>query len=300
MSKRGWLLFGALGIIWGTPYLFIRLAVEYLSPAVVVCGRMTLGALILLPFALKEDLPAIWRSHWKGILTFAVVEMVAPFGALAVAEKNISSSLAGLLIAAVPIGTGLLLRVTKHNDQWDSRRAIGYFVGLVGVAALVGLDVTADNWWSIAIVFIAVTGYSLGPIIISTMLHDVSDLGSIVLSQISAGLIYVPLLLWNIFNGSWKTQKGISEGVPISAWLAVAGLGILCTAIAFALLFQLIKEVGPSRTTVITYINPAVAILLGVAILDEPFTAGIAVGFPLVLIGSVLATRSSVAKISAN
>lgn len=300
MSKRGWILFGALGIIWGTPYMFIRIAVEYLSPAVVVCGRMTLGALLLLPFAIKEDLPAIWRSHKKGILLFAVVEMVLPFGALATAEKNISSSLAGLLIAAVPIVTGLLLRYTNHDDQWDKRRAVGYFIGLFGVAALVGLDITADNWWSIAITFIAVTGYALGPIVISTMLSDISDMGSITLAQVSAAAIYLPLLIWNIATGTWQTETAKSEGIPISAWLSVAALGILCTAIAFALLFQLIKEVGPSRTTVITYINPAVAILLGIALLGEPFTAGIAVGFPLVLLGSVLATRQSVSKTSAS
>lgn len=292
MSKRGWILFGALGIIWGTPYLFIRVAVEYLSPAVVVTGRMMLGVLLLLPLAIKEDLPKVWRTHKKGILTFAVVEMVAPFGALAVAEKNISSSLAGLLIAAVPITTGLLLRYTQHDDQWDKRRGVGYLIGLGGVAALVGLDISADNWWSIAITFIAVTGYALGPIVISTMLSDTSELGAIVLSMTATIVMYSPLLAWNIATGTWKTTEA-AAGIPMNAWLSVAGLGILCTGIAFALLFQLIKEVGPSRTTVITYINPAVAILLGITLLNEPFTAGIAIGFPLVLIGSVLATRKS-------
>lgn len=292
MSKRGWILFLTLGFVWGTPYLFIRVAVEYLSPAVVVTGRMALGVLLLLPLALKENLPAIWKSHKKGILLFALVEMVAPFGALATAEKNISSSLAGLLIAAVPIVTGLLLRFMKHDDQWDKRRAVGYVVGLGGVAALVGLDVTADNWWSIAITFIAVVGYALGPIVISTMFADISDLAAIVLAMISTFVIYSPVLLWQISNGTWKTAEA-ADGIPLSAWLSVAGLGVLCTAIAFMLLFQLIKEVGPSRTTVITYINPVVAIILGIVLLNEPLTTGLMVGFPLVLLGSVLATRKS-------
>ena len=292
MSKRGWILFGALGIIWGTPYLFIRVSVEYLSPAVVVSGRMLLGALLLLPLAMKDDLANVWRTHKKGIITFSVVEMVVPFGALSVAEKNISSSLAGLLVAAVPIVTGLLLRFAKHDDQWDKRRAVGYIVGLLGVAGLVGLDVTADNWWSIAVSFLAVVGYALGPIVISNMLSDTSEIGAIVLAMVTTIVNYSPLLLWNLVTGTWKTAEAVN-GVPLNAWLSVAGLGILCTAIAFVLLFQLIKEVGPSRTTVITYINPAVALILGMLLLDEPVTNGIAVGFPLVLLGSVLATRKS-------
>ena len=292
MSKRGWILFAALGIIWGTPYLFIRVAVEYLSPAVVVCGRMLLGVLLLLPLALKHDLRAIWASHKKGIILFAVVEMVAPFGALATAEKNISSSLAGLLIAAVPIVTGLMLRYTDHDDQWDKRRAVGYFLGLGGVAALVGLDVTADNWWSIAVVFIAVVGYALGPIVISTQFADIEDLPAIVLAMMTAFVAYFPLLLWELSQGTWKTAEAVN-GVPLKSWLSVVGLGVLCTAIAFMLLFQLIKEVGPSRTTVITYINPVVAIILGIVLLSEPLTTGLMVGFPLVLVGSVLATRKS-------
>lgn len=294
MSKRGWILFGALGIIWGTPYLFIRIAVEYLSPAVVVSGRMVLGALLLLPLAMKDNLPEVWRTHKKGIITFALVEMVVPFGALSVAERNISSSLAGLLIAAVPITTGLLLRFAKHEDQWDKRRALGYIIGLLGVAGLVGLDVTADNWWSIAITFLAVVGYALGPIVISNMLSDTSELGAIVLAMVTTIVIYSPLLIWNLATGTWKTAEA-ADGIPLNAWMSVAGLGVLCTAIAFVLLFQLIKEVGPSRTTVITYINPAVAIALGMLFLSEPFTTGIAVGFPLVLLGSILATRKSTA-----
>lgn len=294
MSKRGWILFGALGIIWGTPYLFIRIAVEYLSPAVVVSGRMVLGALLLLPLAMKDNLPEVWRTHKKGIITFALVEMVVPFGALSVAERNISSSLAGLLIAAVPITTGLLLRFAKHEDQWDKRRALGYIIGLLGVAGLVGLDVTADNWWSIAITFLAVVGYALGPIVISNMLSDTSELGAIVLAMVTTIVIYSPLLIWDLATGAWKTAEA-ADGIPLNAWMSVAGLGVLCTAIAFVLLFQLIKEVGPSRTTVITYINPAVAIALGMLFLSEPFTTGIAVGFPLVLLGSILATRKSTA-----
>ena len=291
MSKRGWILFASLGIIWGTPYSFIRVAVESLSPAVVVCGRMALAVVLLLPFALKEKPLETWRKYWPGILMLAAVEMIVPFGALSIAEQHISSSLAGLLIAGVPITTGLLLRRINHDDQWDKRRVIGLAVGMSGIVALVGLDIRADNWWSIALCFVAVLGYALGPIVITTKLQGAPDLASIVLAQAVAFLAYLPILLWQLSNGTWQTAHAREFGVPASAWWSVIGLGVLCTAIAFALLFKLIAEVGPSRTTVITYINPAVAILLGVVFLNEPFTLGLAVGFPLVLIGSVLATR---------
>jgi drug/metabolite transporter (DMT)-like permease len=217
--------------------------------------------------------------------------MVFPFGALSVAERRISSSLAGLLIAAVPLVAALLLRRINHEDQWDRRRVLGLLVGFAGVASLVGLDVRADNWWSIALCFVAVVGYALGPIIITTMLSDAPQIAVITLAQAVAAVMYSPLLAYEIVAGTWKA----AGPVPLASWLSVAALGALCTALAFTLLFRLIDEVGPGRATVITYINPAVAVLLGIALLNEPFTAGIAVGFPLVLLGSVLATRKSVA-----
>lgn len=293
MSKRGWTLFAALGIIWGTPYLLIRIAVEYLSPSVIVVGRMSLALALLLPLVVKSNLPAVWKSHRNAIIAFAAAEMIFPFGALAIAEKRISSSLAGLLIAAVPLVTALLLARIGHEDKWDSRRLLGLGIGLAGVTCLVGLDLRADNWWSIAITFIAVFGYALGPIIINTRLQQAPEIAVIALAQVVTIVVYSPILLIQIINGSWQTPYAATNGVPVSAWAAVAGLGIFCTALAFVLLFKLIDEVGPGRTTVITYINPAVAIILGITLLDEEFTPGIAVGFPLVLLGSVLATRKA-------
>jgi drug/metabolite transporter (DMT)-like permease len=291
MSRRGWFLFAALGLIWGTPYMFIRIAVEHLGPAVVVAGRMAIAVLLLWPAARKHDIKQVWRDSKGGIIAFACAEMVFPFGALSVAERRISSSLAGLLIAAVPLTTALLLRRINHDDQWDRRRVFGLLIGFAGVASLVGLDVRADNWWSIALCFVAVGGYALGPIIITTRLSSQPEIVVIALAQAVAAAIYSPVLAYEFATGTWKT----GEAVPASAWLSVLALGALCTALAFTLLFKLIDEVGPGRTTVITYINPAVAVLLGIALLDEQFTTGIAVGFPLVLLGSLIATRKSAA-----
>lgn len=296
VSKRGWFLFVALGIIWGTPYLFIRIAVADLSPAVVVFGRVMIAAIILLPIAIHQGHARSLRTHWRGILTFAALEMCIPFGALGVAEKEISSSLTGLLIAMVPLINAVISRQMGLDSVWDVRRIIGLFVGFFGVGMLVGFDISASNYWAIALCLVAATGYAVGPIIITKMLSDVASIGVIAWSLLVAGLIYAPFVAYEVLNDSWRAPgiTAVSQGAIFS----VIALGVLCSAIAFVALFALIKEVGPTRTTVITYINPAVAIILGVIVLSEPITTGIMIGFPLVLIGSVMATRRNVAAVS--
>ncbi len=286
MSKRGWILFTSLGILWGLPYLFIRIAVEDLSPAMVVFGRVVLAAVILMPIVIKRGQFGVIKTHWRGILLFAVIEMSLPFGALGIAEQKISSSLAGLLIAAVPLVNGIITRAMKLDTQWPAKRVAGLLIGLVGVSALVGFDIQADNWWSIAICFVAVVGYSLGPIIIDRTMADVPSIAVLAWSLTLVAFIYLPIV-------AIEASHGI-EMPPTQAIFSVFMLGAVCTAAAFVLLFQLVAEVGPSRTTVITFINPAVALVLGILILDEPVTTGLVVGFPIVLLGSYLATRKPV------
>ena len=293
VSKRGWILFVALGIIWGTPYLFIRVAVVDLSPAVVVFARVMIAALILLPIAIHQGHARSLRTHWRGILAFAGIEMCIPFGALGIAEKEISSSLTGLLIAMVPLINAVISRQLGLDSVWDKRRVIGLFVGFFGVGMLVGFDISASNYWAIVLCLIAATGYALGPIIITRLLSDVASIGVIAWSLLVAGLIYAPVVVYEVLTDSWRAP-GVTE-VSQNAILSVVALGVLCSAIAFVALFELIKEVGPTRTTVITYINPAVAIILGILVLSEPITTGIIIGFPLVLVGSVMATRRNVA-----
>jgi drug/metabolite transporter (DMT)-like permease len=293
VSKRGWILFVSLGIIWGTPYLFIRIAVADLSPATVVFSRVIIAAALLLPIAIHQGHARTLRTHWKGILTFAVIEMCIPFGALGVAEKEISSSLTGLLIAAVPLINAVISRQLGLDSVWDARRIAGLFIGFIGVGMLVGFDVSASNYWAILICFIAASGYALGPIIITKLLSDAASIGVIAWSLLVAGVIYLPIVIFEIANDSWRAP-GVTD-VSTQAVLSVIALAVLCSAIAFVALFALVDEVGPTRTTVITYINPAVAIILGIIILSEPITTGIIIGFPLVLIGSVMATRRNVA-----
>lgn len=284
MSRRGWVLFIALSVIWGMPYLFIKVAVTSVSPAVLTCARTGLAALVLLPVVLARGQLRAVLPRWRWVLVFAVVEIAVPFGLLGTAEQHLSSSLTGLLVAAVPLIGAVLGVVLRLADRIDRRRLLGLLVGFAGVAALVGLDLRGGDLVAGGAVLIAAAGYATGPIIADRRLADLPSLGVTVAAMGVNCLGYLP----------WAIATRPHSVVPPRAWASIAVLGVLCSAVAFVVFFALVAEVGPSRTTVITYLNPAVAVALGVSLLGEPLTAGILVGFPLVLLGSWLATRRSV------
>ncbi len=281
MSRRGVILFLSLGLIWGLPYLLIKVSVEYLSPEVIIFLRVFLAAIILLPIVIKRGYLRQLKGHWKWVFVFAIVEIAFPFGALTFAEVKLSSSMTGLLIAAVPIVSAIFAWRLGIDDRITGNRVFGLAIGILGVASLVGLDVTGGEILSVALLGITVIGYALGPIIISQKLSQAPALAAIAMAMVINSVIYAPLAFISRPN----------ETVPVNVWLAVAVLGAVCTALAFILFFSLVAEVGPARTTVITYINPAVAVILGVLVLSEPITLGLLIGFPLILIGSFLATR---------
>jgi len=281
MSKRGWLLFLAVGTIWGTPYLLIRIAVESLDPVMVACGRTAIGSLLLLPFALRRNALEPAFRCWGPLLAFTLVEICAPWVLLGQAETRLNSSTTGLLVAMAPLFAAGIASYLGH-ERLEPRRALGLGLGFVGVATLVGLDVHVSDWLSAGEVALAALGYAVGPVIVDRRLRDVPPIGVVTASLILATLIYLPFVPM-----AWPARF---EPAAVGS---VAGLGVLCTAAAFMLFFALIAEVGPARATVVAYVNPLVAVALGVAILAEPFTLGMAIGFPLVIVGSVLATRKA-------
>ncbi len=283
MTRRGFVLFASLSIIWGMPYLFIKISVESLSPGMIVFGRLLLAVVVLVPIVIAKGQFGLLRGYWRWVFAFAIVEMTFTWWCLTYAEQHISSSLTGLLIATVPIMTALLAKATGLDDRLTGMRLLGMGIGFTGVVALVGLDVTSGAFLAVAALAVTAFGYALGPIIIARQLSDIPALPVIAASLVINLVIYAPL--------AWIARP--TEPVPASAWWSVAALGLLCTAVAFIIFFALIAEVGPSRTTFITYINPAVAVILGVIILSEPITLGIIIGFPLVLIGSWMATRKA-------
>ena len=281
MSRRGWALFISLGVIWGLPYLLIKVGVESLSPFVVVFARVFIGAAIMLPIAYFTGQLRKLKGHWRWVFIFAIVEMTFTFLALTWAEQRISSSLAALLISTVPLTAAIIARAMGLDSRLSGMRLVGLGVGFAGVAVLVGLDVSGGDLLSVAAISITVLGYALGPIIVDRKLSSAPSVAVIAASLTINALIYAPF--------AWLTWP--TEPVPAIAWWSIVALGAVCTAGAFIIFFALIAEVGPARTTVITYVNPGVAVILGVLILGEPLTPGIVIGFPLVLAGSFLATR---------
>jgi drug/metabolite transporter (DMT)-like permease len=286
VNRRAIALFAAMAVIWGIPYLLIRVAVGEISPPVLVFVRTAIGAVILLPLAaVRTDLRPTLR-HWRWVVAFAAVEIAGPWVLLGWAEQHVTSSLAGLLVAGVPLVGTVIAVATGGRDHVGRTGVAGLLLGLLGVAAIAGSDLNASNVGAVVAIALVVVGYATGPWILSRRLAGVPSLGVMAPSLALCALVYLPI-----------AAVGLPATMPSTAALAsILVLGVVCTALAFVLFGELITAVGPVRATVITYINPAVAAVLGVTILAEPFTPAMAVGFALVLSGSVLATRRPTAK----
>jgi drug/metabolite transporter (DMT)-like permease len=281
MTRRGILLFGLMSVIWGIPYLFIRVAVAEVSPAVVVFGRTGVAAMVLVPIALaRTDYRAV-LARWRWVVAFAVVEMGVPWILLGAAEQQITSSLAGLLVAGVPLIATVLAVATGGRDRVGASGVIGLLVGLAGVAAIVGVNLGASNSLAMLAMVPVVIGYSIGPAILARRLGGLSTVAVMAMAVSLCALAYAPIA---------AVERPATLPSP-AALGAVVVLGLVCTAAAFLLFWALIDEIGPVRSTVVTYFNPAVAALLGVVVLNESFTAVMGIGFALVILGSVLATR---------
>lgn len=282
MTRRGLILFIALSVIWGLPYLFIKLAVAELDPAVTVFARTLPSAFLLLGYSVFRGQLRGSLKYWKIALGFAIVEMVFPWWFISRAEMEISSGLAGLLLATVPL-VGVFIAYTR-GEKPTRRRLAGLAIGLIGVSLLVGdgAAMSESALFAIVLVFLAAIGYAIGPVLISDMPTEADSPTLIGMALAFVTLIYIPIAL-----PRWPDVMPSSTAI-----FSVIVLALVCTVAAFLVFFALIAEIGPVRSTLITYFNPAVAILLGIIFLDESLTLGIAAGFPLVLAGSWLASHS--------
>ena len=285
MSWRAWGAFAALGIIWGLPYFFIRLSVLELSPVVVAFGRVALGTLILLPVAWRRGALRSLGRHKAAISAFAFAEFIIPFSSISFGEQWISSSVTGILIAMVPLSIALIQRffgVHEHLGLW---RILGLGLGFVGVAALLGFGTISGpmGWAGVGCMLIATLGYAIGPLIIQRHLGGLDPYGPIAASlTVASAVLLVPAIL------TFPTHMP-----SVLALTSMAILGVVCTALAMLLMFYLVGHAGASRAAVITYINPAVAALLGVWLLHERLGLGGILAFVLILLGSWLATRAT-------
>lgn len=292
MSRKGLLLFLIAGTAWGLPYLFIRVAVEDFSTPTIVFSRVLIGAAVLIPIAIKRGVLKPAFKAWKYVLAYAVIEMVGPWFLLTDAERVINSGLAGLLIATVPF-FGLIIGLFYQKDKSlaHPKTLAGLAVGFTGVVLLVGIDALSGSISlpHVGMIILAAVGYSIAPVIVATKIPHVSGVAVNGLAMAIVAVIYaVPV--------AFTYPHDIAGNPAIESWLSLIGLGVICSAVAFVAFFQLIKEIGSTRSTLVTYMNMAVAVVLGILILGEPITPGILVGFPLVLIGSYLATKKHAIK----
>lgn len=284
MTRRGWLLFAAMSLIWGVPYLLIKVAVEHLEPVVIVFGRTSIAAVLVLALAKRSGAVAAAARHWKLVLAFAAIEMAGPWFLLTNAEKRLPSGLTGLIVACVPMVGAIAAYLLGDHHALAPLRMVGIAVGLGGVALLVAHDLGGSDgipWWSVAQMLLVCVGYATAPFIVARRLKDVPALGVVAISLTAVSLLYAPL--------AWNARPDVSP--PAKVWWAVVALAVVCTGVAFIVFFALISEVGPERATLITFVNPAVAIVLGASVLDEKITAVTVAGFFLVLGGCWLATR---------
>jgi drug/metabolite transporter (DMT)-like permease len=283
MSRRGWALFVAVGVIWGVPFLLIKVADSGVSVAVLVFTRVFIGSLLLLPLAVRRGQLRALLPRWRWLVALSVVEVILPWLLLSAAERRLSSSLSGLLIAVVPIiGVGVA-RLAGDREPMTTARWAGLAIGLSGVALLLLPAVTGGGTVPVLEALGTAVCYAIGPVIAAQKLANADDLSVTAASLGLASVVYaLPAAL------TWP------QAVPSPRVLvALAGLAAVCTALAFLLYLRLIAEAGPVRAEVVTYVNPAVAVTLGVLVLGEPFAPLIAISFMLILAGSVLATRPS-------
>jgi drug/metabolite transporter (DMT)-like permease len=286
MSRKALWLFLAAGLAWGIPYFFIRIAVEDFSTYSIVLFRVLIGALVLVPLALKQGALMLALKHWPWILVFALLEMAGPWWLITESGRHLSSGLIGLLIATVPFFAVLLASIMGDKSVFHPKTIAGLLMGFAGVIALVGIDSFSgliDPLW-VGAVILASVGYAVAPALIAQKIGFVPTAGVISLSMVIVGIIYaVPAAL--------VLPAEIAASPAIESWIALVILGVVCSAIAFIIFFALIKEVGAARATLITYLNTLVALVLGVVFLNEPITTGLLVGFPLILIGSWFAGK---------
>jgi len=288
MSRKSLFHFVLVGILWGIPYLLMKVAVEDFPPAAVVAGRTLIGASILIPVA-------VYRKKFKGavlgfkfVAFYALMEMIGPWILITTAEQKINSGLAGLLVSTVPIFATIITSLRGDHSVWQFKRIVGIVVGFVGLILVVGIESltgTSDPL-SIAMVILASMGYAYAVIMVTSNLPLVDGIA------INGLAMALTTIFWTIFWAPVAIAQWPSS-ISMDSALSLIALGVFSTAFAFILFFKVMDEIGPARGSLVTYLNTAVAVVLGVIILKEPLTAGIIIGLPLVLVGSYLASRKS-------
>lgn len=284
--SRSWQLFGLIGFLWGIPYLFIRIAVEQpggFQPGFLVFSRTLLGAIILLPLAARRKVlaPAIRRFKW--VLLYSIIELALPWYFLSSGERHVTSGLAGLLIATVPFWSSILASFLGDKTVWHRHRLGGMILGFLGVVLVVGTEAFRgeNQLSSILMIIVGAIGYAIAPMMIRRKAPELNGLAINSLAMAIVAMIYIPVGIVQ-----WPRETIAAKSI-----FSLIILATLCTAIAFVVFFKVIEDLGPTRASMVTYLNTAIAVILGIIVLSEPITLGMIIGMPLVLVGSYFAGK---------
>jgi drug/metabolite transporter (DMT)-like permease len=275
-----------LAAIWGSSYLFIKIGLRDLSPMVVACARTVLGAAVLVPLALRAGALrrlGSARALWPMLALVALIQVAAPFALISEGEQHISSALAGILVASVPIFTAILAIRYDAEDRSEGLRAVGVLVGIAGVGLLLGLDLGDSSETLIGglLIVLASLGYAIGGLLVKKRLASLEPIGIAAAVMAMGSVMALPFALLD----------APSEAPGLGPLAAVAALGIFGTGVAFAIFYRLLTTVGPSRTFTVTYLAPGFAVIYGAALLDESIGVATMAGLGLILAGSFLAAE---------
>ncbi|MEY3008650.1 MAG: DMT family transporter [Candidatus Nanopelagicaceae bacterium] len=283
MSRKGWILFTLVGLLWGVPYLFMKVAVEELSTPMIVFTRLMIGAALLVPLALREGSLKSALKYWRYILLYAVLEMVIPWSLITSSQRDLSSGVVALLVATVPIWATLFAHQTGDSTAAHRVRIFGIIIGLIGITLIVGIESISDfgNIRALLQILVAAASYAWAVNMITRKAPGISGIAINGIAMMISSVIFAPFAIANR-----------PETLPsLEVTLSMLGLGVLCSGIAFWVFFVVLDEIGPARASLVVYPNTAVAVVLGIVILREPITLAILIGLPLVLVGSYFASR---------
>ncbi len=284
MTRKGWLLFIAMSMVWGIPYFFIKIAVRELDPVVIVFARVGVAAIVLVPVAISRNQLQPLYKRWGIVAALSLIQIVVPFLLISYGELHIASSLTSLLIAAEPMLVALLALRFDPGERVSGLRLVGLVIGMVGVITLLGFDVGRDQQGLLGAGFVLLATASYAAAALAVKRPTIAALPSL-------GVVTVECLVSTIVLLPPALTRLPTRMPDLNVIVSLLILGLICTALAYLLFFALIAEVGASRGTVFTYANPAVSVLLGVAVLGEPLGLFTIVGFILIIIGSWLSTR---------
>jgi drug/metabolite transporter (DMT)-like permease len=282
VSARAWAAFGAVSVLWGIPYLFIRVAVDGgMSPIFLVWARLTLAAVVVVAMASRAGVLAAVRGRLRWLAVYAVIELDIPFPLIAAGERHVASSLAAIIVAAVPLIIAVIALRFEPSERVNRRRLAGLLVGFGGVIALVGIDIGGrGELLGAGAILLAAVGYAIGPMILNRHLRDLDPRAIMGAALVISAIVLTPALGFALPSHAPST----------AAIVSLAVLVVFCTAAAFVIYATLVKEIGPGRAAVITYVAPVLAVALGVAVLGERPGAGAIAGLLAILAGSWIAT----------